>query len=148
MNITHGYELKIFNQLYREIDEIYHGIAVKMGLSDSAFHIFYTIYDLGDGCLQRDICNITSISKQTINSAVRKLESEGYLVLKQGKGRDMHIFLTVKGKELADKKIQPVIHMENHVFQDMTKEESHELLRLTHKYKELLEKKSKELLLS
>ena len=146
MDITYGYELKMFNQLYREIDEIYHSIAVKMELSDSAFHIFYTIYDLGDGCLQRDICNITSISKQTINSAVRKLECEGYLVLKQGKGRDMHIFLTDKGKGLADKKIQPVIHMENHVFQEMTKEESHELLRLTCKYKELLQRKSKELL--
>lgn len=146
MDVTHGYELKIFNQLYREIDEIYHSIAVKMELSDSAFHIFYTIYDLGDGCLQRDICNITSISKQTINSAVQKLEREGYLVLKQGKGRDMHIFLTDKGKELADEKIQLVIDMENHVFQEMSRKESHELLRLTRKYKELLQRKSKELL--
>ncbi len=58
----------------------------------------------------------------------------------------MHIFLTDKGKELADRKIQPVIHMENHVFQEMSEEESHELLRLTRKYKELLQKKSKELL--
>ena len=40
MSITHGYELKVFNQLYREVDEIYHSIAVKMELSDSAFHIF------------------------------------------------------------------------------------------------------------
>lgn len=146
MDIIHGYELKIFNQLYREIDELYHSIAVKMELSDSAFHIFYTICDLGDGCLQRDICKITSISKQTINSAVQKLEREGYLVLKQGKGRDMHIFLTDKGKEFTNRKIQPVIHMENHVFQEMSEEESHELLRLTRKYKELLQEKSKELL--
>lgn len=146
MDITQRYELKIFNQLYREIDEMYHDIAVKIELSDSAFNIFYTIYDVGDGCLQKDICNITSISKQTINSAVRKLEREGYLALKKGKGRDMHIFLTDKGRELVDKKILPVIHMENHVFQEMSEEESRELLRLTRKYKELLLKKSKELL--
>jgi len=146
MNVTQGYQLKVFNQLYREIDEMYHNIAIKMDLSDSAFHIFYTIYDFGDGCLQKDICSVTSISKQTIHSAVRKLEREGYVFLKQGKGRNKHIFLTDRGKELINKKILPVINMENRVFQEMSQQESNELLRLTRRYKELLQKKSRELL--
>lgn len=45
-----------FNKINKECDELYHKVASKMGISDSAFSIFYTLYDLGDGCLQKDIC--------------------------------------------------------------------------------------------
>ena len=41
-----------FNRLYKEMDDLYHDIALKLGLSDSALTIFYAICELGDGCLQ------------------------------------------------------------------------------------------------
>ena len=34
-----GNELREFNCLYKEVDEIYHEIALKMGISDSGFII-------------------------------------------------------------------------------------------------------------
>ena len=74
-----------------------------MGISDSAFSIFYTIYDLGDGCLQKDICYEFFANKQTVNSSIRKLVQEGYIYLKQGVGRDKHIFLTEAGKQFVEK---------------------------------------------
>lgn len=146
MTLTQGQELKEFNQLYREIDELYHIIAVKMGLSDSAFMIFYTLCDIGDGCMQKDICRTASMSKQTIHSAVRKMEREGYLVQKPGKGRDKHLLFTEKGRAFADEKILPVVNMENQVFAEMLPKERNELLRLTRKYRELMQKKTEELL--
>lgn len=76
-------ELRTFNRIYREIDDLYHEIALKLGISDSAFLIFYTIVECGGGCLQIDIANRYSISKQTISSAVRKLEAQGFIVLKR-----------------------------------------------------------------
>ena len=36
-----------FNKINKECDELYHKVASKMGISDSAFSIFYTLYDLG-----------------------------------------------------------------------------------------------------
>ena len=57
-----------FNRLYKEMDDLYHDIALKLGLSDSALTIFYAICELGDGCLQKDICSQSFCSKQTINS--------------------------------------------------------------------------------
>lgn len=36
-------KLKEFNDIYRQISNIYHDIANKLGLSDSAFTVFYTI---------------------------------------------------------------------------------------------------------
>ena len=47
--------LSMFNHIYKEFNEIYHEATLKMGLSDSAFDILYSIVDLGDGCSQSDI---------------------------------------------------------------------------------------------
>ena len=48
--------LRNFNRIDKEFNDIYHEVALKMGISDSAFSIFYILNDLGDGCLQKDIC--------------------------------------------------------------------------------------------
>lgn len=48
--------LKEYNHIYKEANDIYHEIARKLQLSDSALDIFYTIFEMGDNCLQRDIC--------------------------------------------------------------------------------------------
>jgi len=102
----------------------------------------YAIYELGEGCLQKDICNMAWVSKQTIHSAIRKLEEESCLFLKQGRGKDRNIFLTEKGKRLLEEKIQPVIALENSVFDSMTKEESREMLRLMQQYLEKMKESS------
>lgn len=127
-------ELEEFNRIYKEFDNIYHDIALHLDLSDSAFTILYNIFCLGDGCLQRDICNTSYISKQTVNSSIRKLEQEGYLYLKSGKGRDMHIHLTPSGQNLLEEKILPVVTMENQAFARMSARESSRLLQLSQKY--------------
>lgn len=138
-------QLKEYNALNREMEGLYHVICRKIGLSDSVFIILYTIWDIGDGCLQRDICNAASISKQTIHSAIKKLEGQDALHLKPGKGREMQIFLTEKGKDLVKEKIVPVAAMEAEAYEAMTEEECHELLRLSRKYLEHFRKKVKEL---
>ncbi len=138
-------QLKEYNALNREMEGLYHVICRKIGLSDSVFIILYTIWDIGDGCLQRDICNAASISKQTIHSAIKKLEGQDVLHLKPGKGREMQIFLTEKGKDLVKEKIVPVAAMEAEAYEAMTEEECHELLRLSRKYLEHFRKKVKEL---
>lgn len=137
--------LKEFNRLNKEINDIYHDICCKAGISDSVFDILYTIAELGDGCRQKDICNYAFISKQTIHSAIRKLEKEEFLTLKSGKGREMHIFLTQKGQQFLEEKILPIIDMENRIFSQMTLTESNELLRLTEKYLTYFREMSKDI---
>lgn len=146
MNFPIKNTLKEYNRIYKETNSIYHGIAAKLKLSDSAFDILYAICQLGDGCLQRDISFLSATSKQTINSSIRKLEQQGHITLKPGKGRQMHIFLTDTGKELVKERIFPVIEIENKTFDAMTEEESRELLRLSRKYNEILEQNAKEFL--
>ena len=94
--------MKEFNRIFKECNHIYHDIALKLGLSDSGFDILYTLCEIGDGCLQKDICDATMLSKQTIHSSVQKLAKDGYLSLQPGKGRDLHIHLTSAGKALME----------------------------------------------
>ncbi len=145
MNFPIKNALKEYNRIYKEMNNIYHDIALKLQMSDSTFDILYAVCELGDGCLQRDICSLSCTSKQTINSSIRKLEKNGHINLKPGRGRQMHIFLTDTGKELVKERIFPIIEIENKVFDSMTEEESRELLRLSRKYIELLERNTREL---
>lgn len=123
-----------FNSLYKEMDDIYHDIAFSLGLSDSAFVILYFISILGDGCLQKDICEVAYISKQTINSSIKRLQQQEIIHLSAGKRRDMHIHLTPLGQKLVSEKILPVLAMENRVFETFTPQESQLLISLTEKY--------------
>ncbi len=127
-------ELREFNKIYKEFDDLWHETALNIGLSDSAFDILYSVHCLGDGCLQRDICALSFGRKQTINSAIQKLVKEGMLLMKQGKGREMHIYLTEAGKDFVKQKVEPLVEVENNVWKEMPPEERQELLRLTKEY--------------
>lgn len=137
-------ELREFNYFFKEIDDLYHEIARKIGVSDSVFEILYTILSLGDGCLQKDICRMAFVRKQTVNSSIQKMKQDGLIFLKRGNGREMHIYLTEKGQRFAKEYIAPVIVMENGVFEELTKEERHELLGLSGKYLQCFRRRAKE----
>lgn len=143
MKFNMGEHLEEFNRLYREMDRIYHELAVKAGMSDSAFFILYAIVEMGNGYLQKDIAERYSISRQTVNSSIQNLKARGYIDMELGNGRDRHIYLTPAGQQLAEKNIYPVMEMEKAAFQEMPEQESRELLRLTRKYVRIFQEKTK-----
>lgn len=122
------------NRLTKAISELYHDVSAKIGVSESIFDIFYAIAALGEGCCQKDICTYAFTSKQTIHSAIRKLEAEDFICMEPKKGREMAIFLTPKGQAFMETRIAPVIDIENRVFTQMGAEESDMLLHLTRNY--------------
>lgn len=130
--------LAAFNKFYKEIHDIYHEMSVNAGLSDSSFDILYSIFELGDGCLQSDIRRISFLPKQTINSSIHKLEKDGYIYFSNGRGRTKHINLTDEGKILIQEKIYPVIKCENNSFSLLDKEEQILLLNVSDKYSKAL----------
>lgn len=146
MKIKQRNELREFNRLCKELESLYYEVAVNVGVSDSAFWIMYAIAVLGDGCLQKDISENYSISKQTISSSVRTLEKKGYITLKHGQGRNMHLLLTAEGRTFVHEKVAPLVELENSVYQEMSDEEGRELLRLSQKYNKIFKEKVAELL--
>lgn len=127
-------ELKELNTLYKEFDDLYHIFAQRCGVSDSVSLIYYGIYVLGDGCLQRDICNLGFVRKQTINSAVQKLAAQGYLELRAGRGRDMHLYLTESGRAEMQRIAGKSVQSEQRAFESLGPEGGRMLLQLTRDY--------------
>lgn len=123
-----------YNKLYRLSNELYHNVAVKMGLSDSAFDILYALDSLGDGCLQKDVCEASGMTKQTVNTSVHKLERAGIVELTVERGRGTHLHLTEAGRGLVAACIHPVVRAEEAAFAKMSPDECAELLRLSHTY--------------
>lgn len=139
-------EMQRFNHLIGEIDAVYHEIAWKQGLSDSVFEILYTICNYGDCCMLKDICRSCGLSKQTINSALRKLEKDGIVYLKLADSRHKKVFLTEEGKSLTRRTAGAVIEAENEILESWPKEDVEVYIALTRRYLLALQDKAESLL--
>ena len=69
----------------KEIDDVYHMLALKFGLSDSAMWILCTMREANRELTQSEIAQEMSMSRQTVNSAIKNLEKQGYLRLEIGR---------------------------------------------------------------
>ena len=124
------------NYLTAELDGLYHQASLQIGLSDSAMRILYAIYDNGDGCPLQTICRQAGISKQTVNSALRKLEEEGILYLVHLKGKNKKVMLTEKGGAYLEQTAARLYAAESRAFASWTEAELEDYLRLTEKFAE------------
>lgn len=127
------------------MDAAYHEISLKLGLSDSAMSILYTICNYGESCLLQDICRQSGLSKQTINSSLRKLETGNILYLEMAGAKSKRVTLTDAGKALAQKTALQVINTENEIFASWSREDVEKYLELTEDYLTALKEKAKQL---
>lgn len=137
--------LKEYNSSFKECNEIYRKIAAKLGISESEFMVLYALVEI-NAVRQKDIVDYFSISKQTINSAVKKLVRNQIVELKQAKGREMQIILTPAGKIFTQEKMAPIVNCEKKALAAMGKKESQELVRLTKMYLENFKGQIKQIL--
>lgn len=136
-------EMKRFNYLISETNAAYHEAAQKLGLSDSTVQVLYTICNNGEGCQIGDICRLSGISKQTINSALRKLEADGAIRLEMAGSKNKNVALTEAGKKLAQRTALQVIKAENEIFADWAGEDVEKYLELTERFLTALKEKAK-----
>ena len=129
-------ELKEFNKVIGTINSLYHEAAIKLGLPDSEFNILYMIYDQGEGCKQSTICNMTGLTRSTVNSALQRMEKSGLLYLKQGKGRNTHIYMTEKGNMLLQQTVEKVVAIENKIYLSWSKETQSQFVALNRRFAE------------
>lgn len=126
------------NYLSSEIEALYHQASLKLGISDSVSIVLYTIYDQDGSCLLSDIYKKSGISKQTINSAVRRLEADNILYLEQYTGRAKRAILTDKGKDYARQTVGKLYEAEVRAFDTWQEEEISLYIQLMEKYNHCL----------
>lgn len=125
-------QMKHFNLLLSEIDAAYHDAALRLGLSDSAMLILYTICWCEGECLLSDITS--GASKQTINSALRKLEADNIVCLEAFEGRKKKVRLTEEGNQFVKDTVFRLIEVENAIFNIWSDEEKNTYIELTRRY--------------
>ncbi len=122
------------NYLNAELNALYHQASLKLGLTDSASIVLYTIYDNGENCLLSDIYKQSGVSKQTVNSAIRNLEKKHIIYLEQHSGRAKKVILTDTGKEYVQKTIARLFNAEAAALASWTEEEINSQIGFMEKY--------------
>ncbi len=128
--------IKRFNLLIQEVNAAYHTISRKLDMTDSAFTVIYIMYENGGSCPLNEIIKTTGISKQTVNSALRRLEADESVYLERAGGNSKTVHFTEKGRELAEATVRKIRDEENAVFDSWTETEREMYFRLTERYAE------------
>lgn len=130
-----------YNQLFRELDNLYHNYAKSCGLSDSTLWILYSIYEDKEIHTQKDLCESWSYSKQTVNSSMKNLIANGYIKLTalSENRKNKQMVLTESGEELVQRFIAPLMNAEQNAFSRLSSDEQNKFLKLTKKHVDLLQ---------
>lgn len=145
MEKTTGDDLRRFTYLSNEIDAAYHEAAVRLGLSDSALLILYILYGNGGVCSLGDIIRLSGISKQTLSSALRRLEADNIIVTETLEGRKKQVRLTQRGRHFAEKTAGRLIQIENDIFGSWSAADRNAYISLMQRYLSAFKEKAKEL---
>lgn len=129
-------ELRNFNLALAEIQGLYHEACVRLGISDSACYVLYTVAMFGEGCAPRDVYRSFGVSRQTVHSAIGALVRKQVIFLQKGPGRALRIHLTERGRALLRERIVPLIRLENALLGSWPEDERRDLLRLLQKYRD------------
>lgn len=127
-------KLRHINGMLSEISSIYEKLLSSKNVPEGVFIVMSSILDLGEGCLQKEISEISYLNKKTVNSTIKKLQKENFIDLKAGKYPNMHIYLTDKGREYMQNNIIPIIEVESKALELMPMNEFETLVESYRKY--------------
>lgn len=138
-----------FNALYKKCDDLYRSVARHLNISESGLWILSSLAEEEKPLNQRILGEHLSQPRQTINSAIKNLESKNIiqLVTLEGNQKEKRIVLTEIGEQFVQTNIIPVLNAERAIFKEMGKDESEELLRLMQKYVGIYDEAIKEILI-
>ena len=67
------------NNIYKKNCEVYYKLASHFGMTETMFDILYFVRENDGGYTQAQLCESLHLRKQTVNSALKKLEKDGVI---------------------------------------------------------------------
>lgn len=121
--------------LFRESDRLYYEVSRGSGLSMAAYWSLVSVVTHG-GATQVQIAEDMTMSRQTVNSAVKSLERRGYVrLVPTDDGRHAKLVrLTELGRVFCDDNVNPAMEAEERAFASLLRDERDEFVRLVRKY--------------
>ena len=110
-------DIQEYYACWREMNDLYGRWAAKFHLSLYSLYVLYELFESGEECTQKRICERWYLPKQTVSSILKNLERDGYLYFKtmEKDKRNKCILLTPKGREYTDRIIGSLTKLEEKV---------------------------------
>lgn len=133
-------QLETLNQQIKELTGLYHQAAAGAGISDGEFWVWYTLLAMEEEPSQQDICDMWSLPKQTVHSAVAGLVKKNlvYLEMVPGTHNRKTIRMTGEGRRYGEAVIRPILELEQRTMARMSEEERQTCISLLGRYTGLL----------
>lgn len=121
--------------------------ARKYNLTSKELFVLDLIWFSEDGCLQSEICERLSATKQTISAIIKKFWKLGYLSLTESETdrRNKIVRFTDAGREYAKNIIPPAASAEIDAMAELTEKDITELVRLTTIFSDYMKQKFNEI---
>lgn len=128
--------LKQYNRIYKSMDIVYHNYAKRVGLSDAAFWILYSVAESERAFTQRELSSEWSFPPQTVNSSLKDLAANGIITLEplENNRKNKLIRLTDDGRALIDECVLPLMQAECDGFGALSSDECESMLSSIIKY--------------
>ena len=141
-------QITLYNQLIKEMDDLYRVYAKNCNLSETAFRILYSNRaPEKEAFTQREICGYWFYTPQTVNSALKNMTEEGLLILRteEDNRKNKRIYLTEKGKETVERIVVPLMDAERRALAAIGEQEAAIFLKTMKKHTELFREEIEEL---
>ena len=126
-------------QQFQNMDNAYEVYARSKDMTYLSLMVLEEIYELGDGCTQKQISDDTNYPKQSINLVVKAFLVDGIVELKElpENRKNKSITLTERGRLLCEDAIVPLLRQEEQTMAAIGEEESRELVRLLELFRKM-----------
>lgn len=126
---------KHFDDIFQKMDRAYERYAKSCGITYSSLALLQLIWER-QPCTQKDICEITMLPKQTVNTVVMSFYKQGLLELLEQPEDRRHksIILSEKGKEVTAQILPKIKDAETASMEQFTEEEQNTFFRLLERF--------------
>lgn len=115
---------------------LYDEYAKRSGMLMKTLLVLNVLYYAKDSMTQRDICQKTFQSKQTVNLIIKNLLKDEYITIRNDpdNGRIKYVTMTDAGREYARKPVVHITSAEDTAMSMFTPEEQEQLISLSRKF--------------
>ena len=119
-----------YSHLWEERSQVYYLFPTRYAESENI--VLYYLYCHQENVTQQEICEQTSINKQTLNSAVKRLRANGLIEAEVSSEckREKLLHLTSVGRDAFEKSVAPLLEAEENALLRMTSEEREQYYQL------------------
>lgn len=136
MNNIEKEQLEIINQQIKELIGIYRIAVTSSGISENEYWIWYTLIVMDGEYTQQDICDVWSLSKQTVNTIITHLVRDGLVTLEviPGTRNKKMIRLTEEGRKYGNAIVAPICAAEERSIDRLPEEDRIACMNALDKY--------------